>query len=203
MSRAVFRIHDGATIPAIPSGNLLNGWIAGTVVNFVYNTEGKYVYVDWAAKFPNKVGAGGFLINGSYILKSSFDFKFANDNEPSGLWTPDETLQYTKGEENLSLEFDNKKQLSVLGKGITSVNFDGGCFKIYTFEKYDEEYLQSNGASGREIDWNAHIGELLGVSSRSLFTTFENSVLDEPYEYRIAGYYQDDIGKQCVLAVRR
>jgi hypothetical protein len=55
--------------------------------------------IDIATKFPQKSSNGGlFTINGSYELKSGFDRRFANQNEPTGLWTPDEMVQLSKNE---------------------------------------------------------------------------------------------------------
>lgn len=206
MSIPVFKMRDGVSLSARPMGQMLKGWLPGTIVNFVQleDQDGKYLGVDWASKQPNAVGAGGFTINGSYEFKNNFDFRFANDNEPSGFWTPDQMIKYTKSEQNYTLQFDvENHQLSKMGKDITTINFDGGVFRIYTFEKYDNEYIESNGKRGKEIDWKSKVGTLLGCSSRSLFTTEENNVLSEIYEYRIGGIYKDENGKQYIYAVRR
>ena len=206
MSIPIQRITVGATLPIKPVGEMLKGWLPGTIVNFYPDTDirnNKYLCADWASKFPNNVGAGGFTMNGSLRLNNNFNFKYANDNEPNGLWSADEQIQFTKGEENLALEFDSNKQLSYMGKNITTINFDGGVFKIYTFEKYDEDYLSSDGASGDIVDWESNIGKLMGISSRSLFTTDENSVISEPYEYRVGGVFTDENGKKYVVGVRR
>lgn len=142
-------------------------------------------------------------MNGSYHFLPGFDNRFPNQNEPSGFWTPDETIQYTKGEENYGIEFDHAGLVSRIGKDITTVNFDGGCFRIYTFERYDNEYLESNGASGGEINWKEHIGETLGTSPRSLFTSLDNNIIDEVPAYRVGNYAQDENGNWFIFIVRR
>jgi len=197
MSKPVFKITDSAKVPAVPSGDLLYGWIPGTIVNFVKGTDKKSLTVDKAHKFTNKQGVGGFLINGSYSLKGSFPFAFANNNERSGKWTPDEMVQLSKSEENIELVYD--ELLSSQGKGLTTVNYDGGCFKVYTFEKYDNAYINSNGQSGNVINWDNHIGELCGCSPRSLFTTIDNNVLVSPIEYRIGGKFKDEQGEYIYI----
>ncbi|MBR4316158.1 MAG: hypothetical protein IKP65_04220 [Alphaproteobacteria bacterium] len=112
-----------------------------------------------AANYPDRASNGGmFTMIGSYEFKSSFDRRFANQNEPDGLWTPDETLQLAKNENNRELEFDENMQLSKIGKDIVTVNYDGGCFRVYTFERFDNEYIESNGSKGKEINWKEHIG---------------------------------------------
>jgi hypothetical protein len=89
-----------------------------------------------------------------------------------------------------------------MGKDLTTINFDGGIYRVYTFEKYDNEYLNSNGEKGKEINWEEHVGELCGCSPRSLFTTLDNNVLNNPCEYRIAGVYRDDNNKKYIWIVR-
>lgn len=200
----VFKCVEGSVLPVRPRGELLKGWLPGTIVNFVPSDDGRYMDVDVATKYPHKASNGGlFTLNGSYELRPGFDRRFANQNETSGMWTPDECIQFTKNEENKILEFDENHQVSKFGEDITTVNFDGGCYRIYTFEKYDNEYLESNGARGGEIDWKSRIGENLGTSPRSLFTTLDNNVIDELPSYRIGNYAQDENGKWFVFIVRR
>lgn len=197
MSKPIFRITDSSKIQAIPSGDLLYGWIPGTIVNFVQGSNKKYLTIDKAHKHPNKQGVGGFLLNGSYNLKGSFPFAYANDNERSGKWTPDEMIQRAKSEENIELVYDDL--LERQGNGLVTVNYDGGCFKVYTFEKYDKNYLSTKGQSGSQIVWEDHIGELCGCSSRSLFTTLDNNVLVSPIEYRIGGKFKDEQGEYIYI----
>ena len=200
----VFKCVEGSVLPVRPRGELLKGWLPGTIVNFVPSDDGRYMDVDVATKYPHKASNGGlFTLNGSYELRPGFDRRFANQNETSGMWTPDECIQFTTNEENKILEFDENHQVSKFGEDITTVNFDGGCYRIYTFEKYDNEYLESNGARGGEIDWKSRIGENLGTSPRSLFTTLDNNVIDELPSYRIGNYAQDENGKWFVFIVRR
>ena len=204
MSIPVFRAKEGSVLPLRPRGEMLKGWLPGTVVNFIPSDDGRFMDMDLAAKYPHKASNGGlFTINGSYDLLSGFDRRFANINEPTGFWTPDEMVQYTKGEENLALEFDRQGLLARLGKDLTTVNYDGGCFRVYTFEQYDNEYLESGGASGGEINWREHIGETLGTSPRSLFTTLQNNVIDEVPAYRVGNYARDENGKWFIFIVRR
>ena len=73
MSIPVFRVINGNTFAVKPAGNMLRGWLPGTIVNFVEGTDNKYVSVDWVSKYPNKVGAAGFTINGSLRLNNNFD----------------------------------------------------------------------------------------------------------------------------------
>lgn len=204
MSIPVFRLKQGGVLPLVPTGDLLKGWLPGTIVNFVPSDSSRYMCIDLATKYPHKSSNGGlFTMNGSYEFQSGFDRRFPNLNEPSGLWTPDEMIQWTKNEENRVIEFDENHQLSKFGKNITTVNFDGGCFRLYTFERYDNAYITSNGASGSEINWRDHIGETLGTSVRSLFTTLQNNVIDELPSYRVGNYAQDENGKWFILIVRR
>ena len=204
MSIPVFKQVVGSTLPMRPRGGMLKGWLPGTIVNFVNSQDGNFLDVDLASNFPHKSSNGGlFTLNGSYELSSQFDRRFANNNESSGFWTPDEYIQYTKNEQNNLIQFDNSHQLQKIGKDITTVNFDGGCFRIYTFQKYDNEYLESNGASGGEINWNQHVGETVGTSPRSLFTSLDNNVIDEVPSYRVGKYSRDENGKQYILIVRR
>lgn len=204
MSIPVFKGVEGSVLPVRPRGQLLKGWLPGTIVNFIPSDDGRYMDVDVATKFPHKSSNGGcFTLNGSYELKQGFDKRFANQNEPSGLWTPDEYIQFTKNEENKILQFDSNYQLDKMGEDITTINFDGGCYRIYTFEKYDNKYIESNGKQGGEIDWKAHVGENLGTSPRSLFTTLQNNVIDELPSYRIGNFTQDENGKWFVFIVRR
>lgn len=204
MSIPVFKCVEGSVLPMRPRGQLLKGWLPGTIVNFVPSDDGRYMDVDVATKFPHKSSNGGlFTLNGSYELREGFDRRFANQNEPSGLWTADERIQFTKNEQNKILEFDENHQLSKMGEDITTVNFDGGCYKLYTFERYDNLYLETNGEQGGEIDWKSHVGENLGTSPRSLFTTLDNNVVDEVPSYRIGNYAQDENGKWFIFIVRR
>lgn len=206
MSLPVFRLRDGTTLPCKPIGQMRKGWIPGTLINYIQleDDNGKYLGCDWATKQPDVGGIGGFTINGSYELKNGFDFRFANNNESSGMWTPDEGIIFSKSEENYTLEFEKiNHQLQKEGKDTTTINYEGGCFRIYTFEKYDNEYITSNGVKGGEIDWKSKVGTLLACSVRSLFTTEENNVLTELLEYRIGGFYKDEHGKEYIYAVRR
>ena len=204
MSIPVFRAKEGSVLPLRPRGELLKGWLPGTVVNFIPSDDGHFMDCDVAAKYPHRSSNGGmFTINGSYFLKTGFDRRFANQNEPTGLWTPDEMIQWTKGDENFGIDFDMNGLVNRIGKDITTVNFDGGCFRVYTFERYDNEYLESNGASGGEINWRDHIGETLGTSPRSLFTTLQNNVIDDVPAYRVGNYAQDENGKWFIFIVRR
>lgn len=204
MSIPVFKQVEGSLLPMRPRGDMLKGWLPGTIVNFIPSDDGKYLDVDLATKHPHKASNGGlFTLNGSYELSNKFDRRFANQNEPTGLWTPDEYIQYTKNEENMALEFDDMHQLSKMGKDITTVNFDGGCYKIYTFERYDNLYLETNGREGSEINWRQCVGETLGTSPRSLFTSLDNNVVDEVPSYRVGNYTQDENGKWYILIVRR
>ena len=204
MSIPVFRAKEGSVLPLRPRGELLKGWLPGTIVNFIPSDDGRFIDCDVAAKYPHKASNGGmFTMNGSYDLGPGFDRRFANQNEPSGFWTPDEMIQYSKGEENFGIQFDRAGLVSKLGKDITTVNFDGGCFRVYTFERYDNEYLESEGASGGEINWRDHIGETLGTSPRSLFTSLDNNVIDEVPAYRVGNYAQDENGKWFIFIVRR
>ncbi len=203
MSIPVFKLREGMVIPVKPKGKMLNGWLPGTIVNFV-QSDSNDLCVDWASEYPNNVGICGFTINGSYDLLDNFDFRFANQNEKSGFWTADEVVKYAMSEENYALDFDNvNKQLTRQGKDLCSIVYEGGCFRIYTFERYDNEYIVSNGASGGEIDWKAKTGKLLGVSPRSLFTSDDNNVIDELLEYRVGNFCQDEYGKWYIYAVRR
>ena len=202
MSKPVFKLCVGNTLPAIPDGDLLKGWLPGTIVNFVYSTENKYPHICLASAMTDVCGVGGFLINGSAEFLNGFDRMFANDNESSGLWTPDEMVQLAKPDENTVQTFDSNSQLEKLGKGLVAVNFDGGLFKFYVYEKYDNDYIESNGETGGEIDWQSKIGTLFGCSPRSLFTSIDNNVCVEPMEYRVGGIFSDENGKY-ILAVRR
>lgn len=199
MSIPIYRLSSPPTIQAKPSGRMLNGWLPGTIINYVYDEDGKYLAIDHAAacseRVPDLDGVGGFVINGSYELKQGFDFRFPNDNEKSGYWTPDEMVLLTKSEENKELTFDNNGLLDKCGKDLTTVVFEGGCFKLYTFEKYDNEYINSNGQSGGEINWKAYIGQLFGCSPRSLFTSLDNNVCMSPMEYRLGGIFKDELGE--------
>ena len=206
MSLPIFRLRDGATLPVRPSGDMLKGWLPGTIVNFIQNEDdesGHYLKVDLACKYPSKVGAGGFTINGSLQLQKDFDFRYANNNEKSGFWTADECLQNTKGEQNYALEFDMNHQLQRMGKDLTTINYQSGVFKIYTFEKYDNEYINSDGLVGGQIDWKSKVGTLMGISPRSLFTSFDNNVCEDLSEYRVGGFYKDENGKEFIYAVRK
>lgn len=204
MSIPVFRYKQGSVLPLRPRGDLLKGWLPGTAVNFIPSDDNKFMNIDLASKYPHKASNGGlFTLNGSYQFRSGFDRRFANDNEPSGLWTPDEYVQLTKSDQNWAIQFDQNKQLSKIGRDITTVNFDGGCFKIYTFEKYDNDFLTSDGHSGGQINWREHVGQTLGISVRSLFTTLDNNVVDEVPSYRIGTYAKDQNDKWFVLIVRR
>ena len=204
MSLPIYRLKQGDTVQVIPTGDMLNGWIPGTIVNFVQseNKLGTYLSVQLASKSKKLKESCGFTLNGSCQLNNMFDYRFANDNEKSGRWTPDQNLAYTKSEQNYTLQFDENKQLSRSGNGITTINFDGGIFGIYTFEKYDNEYIESNGEKGKEIIWEDHVGELCGCSPRSLFTTLDNNVLKNPCEYRIGGVYYDQNNKKYIWIVR-
>lgn len=204
MSIPCFKCVQGSVLPVRPRGELLKGWLPGTIVNFIPSDDGKYLDVDVAAKYPNKSSNGGcFTLNGSYELLPGFDRRFPNQNEKSGLWTPDEHIQLTKNEQNKILEFDEYHQLSKMGEDITTVNFDGGCYRIYTFERFDNKYIESNGRIGGEINWKEHIGENLGTSPRSLFTSLDNNVIDELPSYRVGNYTQDENGKWFIFIVRR
>lgn len=206
MSIPVHRLSTPPTIQAKPVGKMLNGWLPGTIINYVYDEDNKYLAIDHASacaqRYPKLDGVGGFVINGSYELKNGFDFRFPNDNEKSGRWTPDEMVQLTKSEENKELSFDDQHLLAKCGKDLTTVVFEGGCFKLYTFEKYDNEYINSNGTSGGQIDWKAQIGQLFGCSPRSLFTTIQNNVCLYPMEYRIGGIFKDELG-EFIYMVRK
>ena len=202
MSKPVFRISNGVTLNAKVSGQLLNGWLAGTLVNIV-NGDDKYVTIDVATVKKNVQGAFGFTLNGSLNLRNDFDYKFPNNNEKGRFWTSDESMYLSKFEENKVLNFDKKDhQLTEMGNGVVTINYDGGCFKIYTYEKYDETYLSSNGQSGKEIDWESHVGESLGCSSRNLFTTLDNNVLDTPLCYRLGGIFTEENGEKYILIIR-
>lgn len=205
MSIPVFKQSQGSLLPMRPRGEMLKrGWIPGTIVNFIPSQDGKFLNVDLATSQPNKASNGGlFTLNGSYELTEHFDRRFANQNEPSGFWTPDEYIQYTKNEENQLLQFDELHQLEKMGKDITTINFDGGCYKIYTFQRYDNKYLESNGKEGGQINWYEHVGETLGTSPRSLFTSLDNNVVDELPSYRVGNYAKDEDGRWYVLIVRR
>ena len=204
MSLPVFKAKQGSVLPLRPRGQLLKGWLPGTIVNFIPSEDDKYMDIDLAVKYPHKSSNGGlFTMNGSYELTSLFDRRFANQNEPTGLWTPDETIQLTKSEQNFDIQFDNNLQLSKLGKDLTTVNYDGGCFRLYVFERYDNEFLQSNGQRGREINWHEHVGQTLGTSPRSLFTTLDNNVVDDRPSYRVGNYGIDQNGKHYLFIVRR
>lgn len=204
MSLPVFKAKQGAVLPLRPRGQLLKGWLPGTIVNFIPSEDDKYMDIDLAVKYPHKSSNGGlFTMNGSYELTSLFDRRFANQNEPTGLWTPDETIQLTKSEQNFDIQFDNNLQLSKLGKDLTTVNYDGGCFRLYVFERYDNEFLQSNGQRGGEINWHEHVGQTLGTSPRSLFTTLDNNVVDDRPSYRVGNYGIDQNGKHYLFIVRR
>lgn len=204
MSIPVFRAKEGGVLPVRPRGELLKGWLPGTIVNFIPSDDNHFMDCDVAIKYPHKSSNGGmFTMNGSYSFRTGFDRRFANQNEPSGLWTPDERIQWTKSEENFGIEFDGMGLVSGIGKDITTVNFDGGAFRIYTFERYDNDYLESEGTIGGEINWREHVGETLGTSPRSLFTTLDNNVIDDLPAYRVGNYAQDENGKWFVLMVRR
>ena len=204
MSLPIFRAKQGSLLPVRPRGQLLKGWLPGTVVNFIPSDDYRYMDVDVAAKYPNKASNGGmFTMNGSYEFKSTFDRRFANQNEPDGLWTPDERLQLVKNENNYEIEFDNNMQLSKYGKDIVTVNYEGGCFRVYTFERFDNEYIESNGHKGKEINWKEHIGETLGTSPRSLFTSLDNNIIHEVPAYRVGNFAQDQNGKWFIFIVRR
>lgn len=204
MSIPVFRAKEGSTLPVRPRGELLKGWLPGTIVNFIPSDDNHFMDCDVAAKYPHKSSNGGmFTMNGSYDFRAGFDRRFANQNEPSGFWTPDERIQWAKNEENFGIEFDRMGLVSGIGKDITTVNFDGGVFRLYTFERYDNDYLELEGANGGEINWQEHVGETLGTSPRSLFTTLGNNIIDEVPAYRVGNYAQDDDGKWFVLIVRR
>ena len=125
MSIPVFRLREGMVLPVTPKGKMLNGWLPGTVVNFVPSNNGT-LEVDWASENPNNIGCGGFTINGSYDLLNGFDFRFANQNEESGFWTPDERVRYAKGEEaSMSICLDGSVDDKVLDflKNIKNVYF--------------------------------------------------------------------------------
>lgn len=203
MSKPVFRISNGVTLNAQVSGKLLNGWLAGTLVNIVNGYDNKYITIDVATVKKDVQGVFGFTLNGSLNLRNEFDYKFPNNNERGKFWTSDESMYLSKFEENKVLNFDKKDhQLTEMGNGIVTINYDGGCFKIYTYEKYDETYLSSNGQSGKEIDWESHIGESLGCSSRSLFTTLDNNVLKTPLCYRLGGIFSDENGEKYILIIK-
>ena len=90
MSLPVFKVKEGSVLPLRPRGELLKGWLPGTIVNFIPSQDDKYMDIDLAVKYPHKSSNGGlFTMNGSYELTSLFDRRFANQNEPTGLWTPD------------------------------------------------------------------------------------------------------------------
>lgn len=203
MSKPVFRISNGITLNAKVSGQLLNGWLAGTLVNIVNGYDNKYITIDVATVKKDVQGVFGFTLNGSLNLRNDFDYKFPNNNEKGKFWTSDESMYLSKFEENKVLNFDKKDhQLTEMGNGVVTINYDGGCFKIYTYEKYDETYLSSNGQSGKEIDWESHIGESLGCSSRNLFTTLDNNVLDAPLCYRLGGIFTEENGEKYILIIR-
>jgi hypothetical protein len=200
MSKAVIRICDGQNIVCKVSGELLKGWLPGTIVQAVKGKDKKYITIDVASKAPNKRGVLGFVMNGSYSLKSGFDIFYPNQNEKGEVWTADENVKLAKSDENDVLNFDNQdKMLSEMGKGFVSVSYDGGCFKVYTFERYSNKYIETNGLEGKEIKWEDHIGELIGCSSRNLFTTLDNNIVDEPLNYRIAGVFNDENGKYILI----
>lgn len=202
MSIPIMRLRQGATLPVKPTGDMLKGWLPGTLVNFVQGKDGHYLTVDLAINIKNKKGCGGFTVNGSYNLKNNFDFRFANDNQ-KGFWTPDQNVYLSKSEQNYGFQIDSSKKTFIQGKDLTTINFDGGVFRIYTYQKYDNEYIQSNGQRGGQINWKNHVGQLFGCSCRSLFTTLQNNVLDQPCEYRIGGIYEDQFGKTYIVGVRR
>lgn len=203
MSIPIMRLRDGATLPVKPSGDMLKGWLPGTLVNYVQGKDGHYLTVDLASNMRDKKGCGGFTVNGSYSLRNNFDFRFANDNQKNGIWTSDQNVYLSKSEQNFDFQVDSSKKTFIQGKDLTTINFDGGVFRIYTYQKYDNEYIQSNGQKGGVIDWQSHIGQLFGCSCRSLFTTLQNNVLDQPYEYRIGGVYEDQNGKKYIVGVKR
>lgn len=40
MSIPVFKLREGMVLPVRPRGKMLNGWLPGTVVNFVSSSDG-------------------------------------------------------------------------------------------------------------------------------------------------------------------
>ena len=203
MSSPIYKLRDTSTIQAKPTGQLLKGWLPGTIVNYVYDKENKYLAIDKASacmtKNPDLIGVGGFLPNGSYELKSNFDFRYPNNNEKTGYWTPDEVVNLAKSEENKTLIFDNQHLLDKSGKGLTTVIFESGCFKLYVYEKYDNDYLNSNGQQGNQIDWKSQIGQLFGCSPRSLFTSLDNNVCKSAMQYRLGGVFKDELGEYLYM----
>ena len=154
-----------------PSGTLNDqGWLPGT---FVIPTGGPpYLNPGIAAKIAKTdgtVSALGFTLYGSRYLHAGFDFRYPVDTRFQK-WTPDETKPNTSVRPEAILELDPKdKTLAHLGSGETAVVlYATGIYTIYTYEIFDREYRDSDGASGSPLVYAP--GDILYVSSRSLFT---------------------------------
>ena len=203
MSSPCAKMVEGASIHCEPQGTLKQyGWLPGTWVKWVnvvrVFTKGAVASADICSNtdFPF-----GFITVGSQTLKNGFDNKYANENEKYGLWTSDETVQFTSKYHNEDIQFDSNHQLSMLGTGIlTAVINHEGVFKFYVYEKYNKAYRDTAGSGGGVLDWESAIGvyNVLHISDRGLLTCEKENVNSYDIPRAVADVGTDEVGKFIV-----
>ena len=197
-------MHRGDELSCEPVGNMVTtGFLPGTFVRFMPNepkrSPGAVATID---RCGSHEWAVGFTMTGSQHLNHNFNFKYANDNEKTGLWTTDESTQLIPSDANSEVSFDENNQLSRMGSGIVTVNLnDTGIHRFYVWEKFNKAYRDSDGALGGALDYTQRPGyPSLYVSDRGLLTIEKEYVGSQPITFVLASQGEDNDGKFLVIA---
>ena len=195
MSDQVYRLGGELLVPVEPSGNLAEGWLAGTWVKIepAPSTNGTF------CKVSRSNGADtpyGFLIYGP------------QHNRPveslSDMWTDGQRAggdfhkDWTAKDASMDYEFDDVGLLQKSGTKIASMAISNeGVFKFYIFEVNNLAERTSPG-SGAPLVYTA--GNPLYVSSNGLLTSEQESVSHKTCGYVVLTSSSDIGGNFLIIA---
>jgi hypothetical protein len=185
MGDQVYRLKDGEELPVEPTGELINGWLAGTWVKYSTNPltlPGGFATVDLSD------GTGvlaGFLITGP------------QHNQPvvqlSDMWTTreggDTHADWGPADAGMAFELDSNLQLQRIGSRVVTMAIPPtGYHKFYVFETEDLAERTTPG-SGAALVYNS--GDKLYVSNRGRLTSEQESAANIWSGYVVANSGND------------
>lgn len=196
MGDQVYQLSGEVTLPVEPSGNMSNGWVAGTWVRIVATPASNYSRAVCRVERTDETGRNlGFMLYGPQHKQpvEQLSDMWDTNGRPGG----DTHKDWTAKDAGIQYSFDKQGLLQSAGTRVAVACIASeGIFKVYWFEKLNKA-KRHNPVLGAPLVYTP--GADLYISENGLFTSEKETPAHAWNGYCLFKTSHDDEGDYIIL----